>query len=288
MDPPKDLPFNQREQIAQKIDALINSPQNTKNENAISSFVAERVKNLEQTSPSKKITALSNSINGFINSKSEIKPTIFVDGFMLDDTEIYKALIQEIIDIKHAHGQEQKTVRDIALNAVLRTIDKYFGNFISDNTTSRRRKIFYEDHSNADSEAFSVRELKGQCVAECMEKAATAQNLLTFLGYNSKLILSNKCELTPGNSELHAYNILSTDRGNFIVDFTNPLLVEDQERNIVNILPNAYPISNEQLSTIMQGGRITVDHSNVTLHNNQFTKQPPVKRIYGGPINHFL
>lgn len=272
------------EHVTTSIDSLLVLQSGTDRDAQLSSFVAARLKNLESSATPKRVISVSTEpVRGFIRPDTEIKPTEFVDGFRLDDPDMYTNLMREIAAIKDMPGWQRNSVRDIAPTAVLRTIATYFGSVIGDAETGPRRHAFYADRTTSDSDPCSISELKGTALAECIERASMAQNLLTFLGYDTTLVISSDCELTPGARELHAYNMVRTDKSAFIADFTNPRIVEDMEGHMVNFLPSAYPLSDEQASTILQGGKVTVNHSDVTLTGGEYVMQPAVPRTYGGP-----
>lgn len=245
-------------------------------------FIEQRLAELQGTAKPKKFTVFSPTYKGFIHPDSEIKPTIFLDGFKLDDDDIYVDLIDNVRAFKQDERWKSKSVREINPYAVLKTLGEYFGNYAADDGLEGSHHSYYMDHSSIDSEALPLAELKGQSIAMCTEKAATAQNLLTMLGYDSELCLSQGCELTEGIKEMHAFNVLSSDRGRFIFEPTNPIFVSDSDGNVVNFLPATYKFTEEQYRDLMTGGEVSVQHTDYRVVDGKYESQEVEVRKYAG------
>ena len=148
-------------------------------------FIEQRLADLQDTTEAKEFNVFSPPYKGIIHPDSEIKPTHFLDGFKLDDNDIYVNLIDNIRAFKQDYRWKSKSVREINPYAMLKTLGEYFGNYAADGGLEGRHHSYYMDHSSVDSEALSLSELKGKGIAMCTEKAAAAQNLVSLLGYES-------------------------------------------------------------------------------------------------------
>lgn len=195
-----------RDELLSQIDTLIT---NGSPEKDLTDFIRERLSSLNTNSVKRQISINTDLYAGFIHSLSEIKPSLMVDGFNLDDEELYLYFFRSLQEFKKAPGWRDKPIRDIIPFAIQRTIATYFGNPYGDNTTETANKIFYMDHTYLNSDPVSVKAFKGKNIAVCIEKASVAQNLSSFLMFDSILVISPKCKLNPGaKEETHAYNIL--------------------------------------------------------------------------------
>lgn len=227
------------------------------------------------------ITIFSPPYDGFIHPDSEIKPTMFLDGFNLNDNTIYTLILDNIRLYKKDPRWADKNIRHIVPYAVLKTVGDYFGNYLGYRELETQHHAFYMDNSSSDSEAIPLSELRGKNIAMCTEKAALVQNLLAFLGYQTQLCLSQACQIGE-KAEPHAFNIITTDRGRFIFDPTNPIIVTDTDGNLINILPASYVLTEEQYLNLIKGNTIIVEHTDFHLIQGQY--QPSEKHIrkYGG------
>lgn len=252
-------------------------------EQARDQFIEQRLAELQGTAKPKEFTVFSQPYKGFIHPESEIKPTAFLDGFMLDDKDIYTDLVDNVRAFKQDEKWKSKSVREINPYAVLKTLGEYFGNYAADTDLEGRHHSYCMDHSSVDSEALSLKEIRGKGIAMCTEKAAATQNLVTLLGYESEFCLSQGCELVEGKKEMHAFNILSSDRGRFIFEPTNPVFVSDSGRNMVNFLPATYKITEDQYGDLMTGREVSVQHTNFSVVDGKYEKQEKVEiRKYAG------
>ena len=139
-------------------------------------------------------------------------------GFNIDDVELYKMIIKFIRETKTEYLiNEGNLNNDSIIRLVQATIINYFGL----NPTTENRDKLYSDKSQ-ESSAFSIKEFKKSETAMSAERSATAQNLLSFLGYNSMLIygyISKKDETMNSN---YCFNILTSNSKAKLIDFSNP------------------------------------------------------------------
>jgi len=245
-------------------------------------FIEAKLADFKDTTKAKEFSVHSPPYKGFIHPDSEIKPISLLDGFKLDDTNIYSRLIDNVRAFKRDFRWKSKSIREINPYAVLKTLGEYFGNYTADEGLEGRHHSYYMDHSSADSEALPLVELKGKGLAMCTEKAAAAQNLVTLLGYDSELCLSQGCQLIDGKEEMHAFNVINSDRGRFIFEPANPIILTDTEGNIVNFYPATYRITDEQYAGLMSGGEVEIDHTDLRVSEGRYEKQGVEVRKYGG------
>jgi len=253
------------------------------NEASKEEFINERLQELESTSEPKRISLpFNNKHFGFIHPKSEVKRSMMVDGFLLDDSEVYKTFLDALTELQNNPSWKDVSLRQMMSMAIQYGIGKYFGNITATANTENRNRQFYMDHSSADSDPISIKDFKDKKMGVCAEKAAVAQNLLSFVGIDSYLINSSKCKFVSGD-EAHAYNLLATEKGYFIYDPTNPHLSINKETDqIINYGPAIYPISEEQFNSIKNGGTVEVEHSDEYQGPTGRVEREITKRVYGG------
>lgn len=264
--------------MVSQIDGTLNS-----NESLTRDLISQRLGELQGSA--KNVNTISHMVNkhheGIILPNVEIKRTPFLDGFKINDPEIYNLLINTIKEFKQMPGWQAKTTREIIPTAILTCVSRYFGNMHSDGNTEGRNQEFYLDRSSVDSEPIGLSELKDKKNAVCAEKAALTQNLLAFAGLQPEMIMA-ECELVSGKKEMHAYNLVHTARGYSLFDPTNSKLYYDKDGKIVNFSPSIYPLGGEQYAQIKNGQKIEVVHSDYKQDEAGSWKAVEVKRIYGG------
>ena len=278
--------FN-RDQVLSKIDDLLQIKNATEKTGRTNEFIEDRLKHLTESAVPANFSLISSSRKGFLHPDSGIRRNFMVDPFHVDDPQIYNQLVDTIGEIKEHPNWEGKTLREIAPYAILRTIGNYFGNHWSTESTENNNQVFYLDRSGVDSEDIHLSELKGRGFAVCAEKAAVAQNLLSFIGYESDLVASTTCRLnSPENDDQsgHMYNVITSGDRYFIFDPANPILItKDDGGGVHTSMPATYPIDQEGYKRLMSGGQVEVTHNDARLDGMQSIKGPDQKRIYGGP-----
>lgn len=211
---------------------------------------------------------------GFISPETEVKGKIMYDGFHLDDPEIYTALIDGLKELKSAPGWKELDIKALAIPAVNYAVSKYFGSYEISSEQEKQNAAHYVDLESP----CSVKEMKGRGIAVCAERAATAQNLLTFLGLESQLAMAD-CKLDPNQEEgPHAYNIVTGPNGHFIFDPTNPVVNEGADGQPI-YQPATYKISNEQYESLQNHQGIEVVHTNTKFMDGE-QKPETSTRIY--------
>jgi len=237
----------------ERIPELIQADESTQEE-----FIKDRVQDLEEHAfvpASAEIDQLGNSVHrGYISRNTGVRRNIMVDPVYLDDDSVYEAYMRDISERLKQTEMAPDDVSRATLGAVQTTITNYFGNAYGNEVIEKRNQAFYLDRSGVESKPISIKEFKHKGIAVCVEKASLAQNILSFAGFESALIMSSDSELIPGHKEAHAYNVLHTKRGYFLYDPTNLLFDYDAEGNISASRLAVYPISEEQYTGLLQGG----------------------------------
>lgn len=249
-------------------------------------FVINKVQTLETqaTHPaSAEIDQLGNPVHkGYISKNIGVRRHIMVDPIYLDDNSVYE---QYLHDVSQRLEQTEVTPDDVSratLGAVQTTIADYTGNAYGYKGVEDKNKAFYLERSGVDSEPISIKEFKHKGIAVCAEKAALAQNILSFAGFDSVLIMSRDSELLPGQKEAHAYNVLHTKRGYFLYDPTNLQFDYDAEGKISASRLAVYPISEEQYNNLLQGGDpVSVKHTESYKQRDGTDKKIECIRVYG-------
>lgn len=276
-----------RDRMLAEIERVTSEEDEQKRKESSEKLIATRMAELTGESKPKTLSLVAGSVhNGFIHPESRIMRNFLVDAVRIDDPQIYQVLLESFRQYRENPSWKNKSMREIATYALARTLGEYFGNHYGTSSTEQNNRQFYWDHGSADSEDISISEFRGKKIGVCAEKAAVAQNLLTFMGYETELVMSTNNRLNASETddrEGHAYLILTTDRGHFIHDPTNPIMVKKEDGSVFAVMPSNYPISDEQYRGLVGGGQAEVDHTDLTWDGNSYQKQESVKRIYGGP-----
>ena len=96
------------------------------------------------------------------------------------------------------------------------------------NAKNRRDLYEYIEQKYDEWEPYSVSEYRNNDTALCAERAAIAQNMLTFLGADTYYIMGHLSRNDGIENMNHAYNVVVDKEfgSGIIVDFTNPVLTE--------------------------------------------------------------
>lgn len=162
------------------------------------------------------------------------------------------------------------------LQQIMPMLDYYFG-FPKDNVDRRSQVLdewmeqnadaFYDEHPemrqsewfDSGEEQMSVsREtpisaFKKQGVAQCSERAVMAQNLLKMCGYDSQVVFGS-CK-SRGVAEEHAYNLVSIDGKNSLLDFSNTVY-DYKDGKMVGRRPYSVALSDEDKRVFLSGDKV--------------------------------
>lgn len=280
-----------RDKILSEIESIISEKDETLRAERIDDFVNKRVAELTASSKIRTLT-FANGVGtieeGFIHPDTIIQRQVFVDGLKINDNEVYKVLIESFRQFKTEPGWASKSIREIAQQAITRTLGVYFGNYTSTKNSEMLNRKFYSEHASSSSDSISVSEFKGRAMAVCAEKAPTAENLLTFMGYDSELFMSTNNRLnSPDIDEEngHLFLVVSNENGHFVYDPTNPVVVSNSDGSFYNTFPANYGISDEQYKSLKDGGQVSVTHTDLIWNGTAYQNKESDVRIYGGPKN---
>jgi hypothetical protein len=252
---------------------------------AIDAFIAERLAVFESLPTQPRINLMFNPLHkGPIKAETEISRQMIVDPLCVNDPAIYKTLFDCLIEMKNAPGWENVTLRQMLAPAINYALGKYFGNQVSQADTEQRNQIFYMDHAKPDSSHIDLSEFKGKGLAVCAEKSSAGQNLLSLLGIDSEMIMSDKCRMDGVNERAHVYNVIHTDAGYFLIDFTNSRVLQNEASGAAEeYAVSSYKIREEHYRTIMEGGTINVEHEDRIRKADGTIEKKISNRVYAGP-----
>lgn len=267
------------EEILNEVEKIIDNP------DEIKSFIDKRLKEIENKNDKGTISIMAKDFHqGFINSESPIRRSYLVEPFYMDDDSLYEDIFSVIKKFKESPGWKEKPLRAMMPYVVQQTIIDYFGNITSYSNTEEDNQSFYIDRDDTESSRISIKEFRGKKFAVCAEKSALAENITSFLGLESYLVLSDSCKIGNETGSLHAYNIWKTNNGYFIYDPSNPAFnLEKDTHKILNYAPAVYPISEDDFNKIKNGGTTEVKHTNkISDPKENTTEIETVERTYGG------
>jgi hypothetical protein len=267
------------------IQLILNIEDHETQEKAMDILIEKRLHELLKEAPVKQkqlsTISLSNETQSdFIHSETEIKRNMMVDGFKINDTEIYKILLKTISEFYKKW--DKPPIKSVIFNSIVIALGKYFGNYYDEGDTNNANQQLYLAHSNQDSEEINLKELKEKRVAVCAEKASVAHNYLKFLGYDSHLVFSNNCKLGESNDN-HAYICLSGKNGKFIFDPTNPVIISNLKNEVSSISAALYKISDEEFNHIIRRDKqkVSVMHFDQVYNGKEYKPKEEQIRIYG-------
>lgn len=278
------IAIDQRQTVFDEIEKLITIENPQERAEAEKSFVEKRLRELGKKAVKKNLSVFSPPEKNFIHPDSAVITNVmFSSSFRINDDQIYLQLLEAIEEFRKNPNWAVKSLRETLPYAILRAVGQYFGNYCGYDDSETKRRTFYLDNTTLESGPISLVGFKNKGFTACSEKAAVTHNLLTFLGYNDLLVFSGETELVPGQSEVHTYNVLTTENGHFIFEITNPVFLYDREGNIINFLPAVYRISQEQFEELMSGGKVEVEHKDLVKTGEEIKLKEITKRIYAGP-----
>lgn len=260
----------------------------TADEEKINEFISKRINLLESNADKKtELSVLSNSLHeGFISNQTGVRRSFMVEPMFLNDETLYKDFIDEFKHIKQLEYAKTSTPRELLFTVIQYTLQKYFGNMFANADTETKNREFYLDKSvmsDEPSDVISIKDFKGENMAVCAEKASASQNILSFVGLDSYILLSGNCNLSGENSnEAHVFNVAHTEKGYFIFDPTNPTIFTDAENKPTGVSAAVYPITLEDFRKLTKNEQVAVNHTDIQIDNegNQMPKKS--ERIYGG------
>lgn len=273
----------------QQVHALLENTSSAVKDEKIVDFVLKRLHWLESESEPTRLSVFNRTFyKGFIHPKTDVLRNEWSEAMRVDDSQLYVLFIKTIDAVRKLPTWAGSPIRDVVAAAMQETIGLYFGTFAGDEGTEKRNEEFYlklaKQGKLSGIKYFTISELKGKGVAVCVEKAAVAQNLMSFKGLDSFIVFSSKCAIKGiANEPPHVYNIAHSDRGFFIFDATNPCVMKKPHGEIVGYRPATYEITKEQFEIIRGGGTVEVMHCDYLVRDDGTEDEILKKRVYGGP-----
>lgn len=167
----------------------------------------------------------------------------------IDDMDIYYGFFENFHRLYEKHKGKYPTGA-IHGSAIRYFIDDYLGYFNGDvnKRESLVAPIINDDGSdNFKLEVASIKGLKNQGCAMCVERASVSHNLWLLGGYESTYVSSGTVEFTDSMDEGHAYCLIKADSG---------YLLFDTARGVPNIL---IPFSENPREDILSGKPFEVE-----------------------------
>lgn len=182
--------------------------------------VEKRIKSLEKREQT--VTIFSKVVKEFIADNAEIKPYILLPGIYLDNISLYEEAIENI-------GNEDNTLK-IVRNIIYYMADKF--GIYGDNT----KRINILSSGEVDEydiiKPVSITKFVGENAALCLERAAFFHNCLKILGLDDILKIGS---LRFSNiEENHAYNLIITKMGNYLLVDPNNFVVINKDGKRMN------------------------------------------------------
>ncbi len=253
-------------------------------------FVLKRLRWLQAEVKPKSISVIANTFEkGFIHPESDVKRSAWNDPFHVDDPQLYMTFLKVLDRFRTDSAWADRPLRDMIAFAAQDALGDYFGNHAGCDGIENQNQEFYETAlgggGDMNKRYVSLSQLRNKNIATCAEKAPALQNLFVFVGLHSYLVFSGSCVITGEPSEPpHAYNIVHSERGYFIVDPTNPQILKRPHGEIVGYRPAMYPITAAQFQALQHGAGIAVDHTDLLVRDTgEEEKFVPHQRVYGAP-----
>lgn len=185
------------------------------NDNEIDSYINERLSELNSKTAYDEISLSDDSgtiYQNWINTTTPYLPSgNRSKGFVIDQ-EFIKDFI---LDIKKNFGHISVDKLMLKLNEemLIKWFNMYVINYFGAGYNEDRRKEIYGYGSlNSIGETLNISDLKGLNVSRCIEKSASLNQILNFLGIDSSLVVS------LANEVGHAYCLVNINNHYFIVD----------------------------------------------------------------------
>lgn len=240
-------------------DAVAGAIASTDQAAKLADLVDARLTALESVQTLDVLAAVTQLHRGPLHPDATVEARSGLPGFMLNDRAPYELLLSYLAKEVPAGERSAAGVRKAALTQVLWTVGTYFGNFDGSPERDARRQQRYMDASAETT--FTIRDFAGTGYAMCVEKAALAQNLLAFLGYDTELFCT-RMSVGADAPVGHAFNVIHTERGRFLVDFSNPIRVSLPDGGY-SFTPNVHRISDDHYRELLTGGGVCVSLSHL-------------------------
>jgi hypothetical protein len=188
-------------------------------ETACKDFVLGRLNELENQSKNDTQEILANDFKkGFIGKETEIHAGEGTDlNLFIDDDNLY---------LNFANFIKTQNVKNIfsLLTLTQKFVSDLFGQKGNAENRLNKYSSFFEVIGQEQKTKVSIKDFYGNNTAECLERSAAAQNLLSFIGVDTTLV--NGKLKTNDKDELHAFNLIENKGEKILFDVTNPIYFE--------------------------------------------------------------
>lgn len=210
-------------------------------EEEIDNWITNRVATLEKEkrNPVENLQIKNKNIEtSFIPQEKIIEKENFdMKPFKLDNQDYLKQIINDVRQTE----EELATNNNYIMHIVQCAIINYFGL----HGVEESRNDLFKSNSKT---VFSITDFEKNLTGMSIERSAMAQNILTFLGYDT--ILNYGCISNESNKEEepHAYNCIINGGMALLIDFTTPSYLDGQY-----YIPSCFAIGQEQLTGFLNG-----------------------------------
>lgn len=161
---------------------------------------------------------------GFIHPNTRIKfQNLAIETYGMETTDYFYEFAKYIWKTERIKTQQN------FMTSLLYFLNQYFG--IEHTDKDYRSNVFWNKVQNItdDDEFFAmmdknkIGDLKGLGVAQCTERAAVAQNLLSLFGFETYYCFGGVKH--DGKAEGHAYNVVKGSKNYYLIDYSVPVKI---------------------------------------------------------------
>ena len=162
---------------------------------------------------------------------------MFGQAIRLDDREVYYSFFENLN--KNFKDNTDKSSGYIVMKSIVKTIYEYYGPFDFENN---KREVLTETYFDNDDNYVvpSVKNLKGQNSAACVEFASLSHNLWLMTGVKSYYVLSKDVKFDNYNDDGHAFVIVEYG-GNFKIFDIAQNVYKQLKENPIELFDNSKP-----------------------------------------------
>lgn len=228
------------------------------------------------------IEAIDSIIEDAINRRSSGATKVEKLGFLdaRNSNEIFKGFIPLDTRIKYANLNMEDysmnttdfmyeyahLLRKYNINnkgAFIHYLEPFINSYFGYAGTVNREDIFNDiawNTTTTDEEYFEalknnkIGDLKGKGAAECTERSAVAQQLLSLFGTESYYCIG--CVDLGDKQEGHCFNVVKRMNDYAVLDYSVPVPVYDQNGNLKNYYPFVGILTNEEFSEFINSGNV--------------------------------
>lgn len=217
---------------------------------------------------------------GFISLGSTIKYTTDV---LVGEVDSYSMNERDyLIDFCKYVNKYQIRTKNNFINFLVSFMDWYFGPLLSEDDL---RKAYLSSLVRCDDDGFPLDEdvskltignFKRMGIAQCTEKAAATQNILSLFGFDSYYCSG---EINTGEGIInHAFNIVKNGDGYVVLDTSMPVIKYENGKEILRIPYVSSRIPQQEINDILDG-KGTISSTDYSIIDGKLVDDG--KRMYG-------